>query len=254
MGESFQDLIRSEDLVDIGTGPIYLRLRKKLENLILSGALGHGTAIPPERELAEQVNISRVTVRKAIDDLVKDGLLSRRRGSGTFVIRPIARVEQKLSRLTSFTEDMDRRGQNTTSVWLIKDLFHPSPEELMTLGLRSDDRVARIDRLRFGNGLPLAIERASISQEFLSSPASLTGSLYLELERQGARPVRATQRISATNINEEDAILLGVPTGAAGLAIKRVGYLESGRAVELTHSLYRGDAYDFVAELTLHTD
>ena len=99
--------------------------------------------------------------------------------------------------------------------------------------------------------MPLAIERACISSEFLPDPARVTGSLYTALEQRGCRPVRAVQRISAYNIKEPDAALLGVPPGVAGLSIERVSYLASGRVVEFTRSLYRGDAYDFVAELTL---
>ncbi|HXV31753.1 MAG TPA: GntR family transcriptional regulator, partial [Sinorhizobium sp.] len=75
-----------------GTGPLYLKLRQSLEEAILSGKLNHGDALPPERDLADYANVSRVTVRKAVDDLVRDGLLVRRHGSGTFVVRPVSRV------------------------------------------------------------------------------------------------------------------------------------------------------------------
>ena len=121
----------------------------------------------------------------------------------------------------------------------------------MMLGLAPGTMVARIGRLRFGNDMPLSIERASISAEFLPNPVSLQQSLYAELEKKDARPVRAIQRISATNLKKIDAGLLEVPIEAAGLSIERVSYLASGRVVELTRSLYRGDAYDFVAELSL---
>lgn len=251
---SMQELLTLDDLQDSSDGPLYLRLRRRLEHLISTGQLKSGDALPAERELAEFAGISRVTVRKAVDDLVKDGLLSRRRGSGTFVAKPVSRVEQTLSRLTSFTEDMARRGLVTRSEWLRRGVFLPSPEEMMILGLGVGGRVARVERLRFGDNLPLAIERASISHEFLPAPEDLETSLYLELDKVGARPVRAIQRISATNIKEEEAALLGVPVGSAGLAIERLGYLASGRVVELTRSLYRGDAYDFVAELSLSAD
>ena len=119
------------------------------------------------------------------------------------------------------------------------------------LGLSSGTMVARISRLRLADGTPLAIERASLSTEFLPEPERVTTSLYAELDRIGARPVRAVQRISACNVKEPDATLLGMSVGAAGLSIERVSYLASGRVVEFTRSLYRGDAYDFVAEMTL---
>jgi Transcriptional regulators len=251
MNETLSALLPLQSLQSAGTGPLYVKLRRSLEEAIRSGRLEHGHALPPERDLADYANVSRVTVRKAVDDLVRDGLLTRKHGSGTFVVKPMPRVEQPLTSLTSFTEDMARRGLVTRSEWLERGLFHPSPEEMMMLGLAPGTRVARLGRLRMGNDLPLAIEHASISAEFLPDPMSVTGSLYAELEKKNARPVRAIQRISACNMKNPEAGLLAVPVGAAGLSIERVSYLASGRVVELTRSLYRGDAYDFVAELSL---
>lgn len=251
MSDALASILPLESLQATGGGPLYLRLRQTLESAITSGRLGHGDALPAERDLAEYANVSRVTVRKAVDDLVRDGLLVRRQGSGTFVAKPVSRVQQPLSRLTSFTEDMARRGLATRSEWLERGLFHPSPEEMMMLGLAAGTMVARLDRLRVANEMPLAIERASLSAEFLPDPAAVTTSLYAALEKTSARPVRAIQRISACNVKEPEAGLLAVSVGAAGLSIERISYLASGRVVEFTRSLYRGDTYDFVAELTL---
>lgn len=251
MSDHLASIISPESLQAAGTGPLYLKLRQSLEEAIQSGKLNHGDALPPERDLADFANISRVTVRKAVDDLVKDGLLVRRHGSGTFVVKPVSKVQQSLSRLTSFSEDMARRGFTTHAQWIERGLFHPSPGEIMTLGLPADAMVARLGRLRIANDMPLAIERASISAEFLPDPMRVENSLYAVLDKSGLRPVRAVQRISACNLKDPDATMLGVPVGAAGLSITRVSYLASGRVVEFTNSLYRGDAYDFVAELTL---
>lgn len=234
-----------------GAGPLYMRLRQSLEAAIRSGHLADGEALPPERDIAEYASISRVTVRRAVDDLVKSGLLVRRHGSGTFVVRPGERVQQSLSMLTSFTEDMARRGLSTQSKWLERGLYYPSPEEMMKLGVASETRVARLGRLRMASDLPLAIERASLPADILPDPDAVAGSLYAQLGRGGYRPVRAVQRISACNIKDPDARILGVKAGDAGLSIERISYLASGRAVELTKSLYRGDSYDFVAELSI---
>jgi GntR family transcriptional regulator len=244
--------ILSPDSLQSGVpGPLYLKLRQTLEEAITSGKLNYGDALPAERDLADHANVSRVTVRKAVDDLVKDGLLVRRHGSGTFVAKPVSKVQQSLSRLTSFTEDMARRGLTTRAEWLDRGLFHPSPDEMMMLGLPADALVARLGRLRVADDMPLAIERACISAEFLPDPLQVQGSLYAALEKRGCRPVRAVQRISAYNMKDPDASTLGVPPGSAGLSIERISYLRSGRVVEFTRSIYRGDAYDFVAELTL---
>ncbi|WP_320198770.1 GntR family transcriptional regulator [Agrobacterium sp. rho-13.3] len=251
MTEAMSEFLSPDDLQSSGSGPLYMKLRQSLEDAILSGKLSHGQALPPERDLAEFANVSRVTVRKAVDDLVKDGLLTRKHGSGTFVMKPVSRLQQPLSRLTSFTEDMARRGYVTRSEWLGRGLFHPSSDEMMMLGLKVDMMVARLERLRIANELPLAIERASLASDILPDPKAVGTSLYAELHRTGYKPVRAVQRIWACNVTREDAALLAVPEGSAGLAIERISYLDSGRVVELTRSLYRGDAYDFVAEMTL---
>ena len=124
----------------------------------------------------------------------------------------------------------------------------------MALGLGAGDRVARLERVRSCDGVPLAIERASLPTWVLPVPSVVTGSLYAVLQQGGYRPVRAVQRITAANLTDRDAQLLGVAAGTAGLKIERIGYLASGRVVEFTRSLYRGDAYDFAVELKLSSD
>lgn len=231
--------------------PLYLQLRRSIEEAVNRGLIGPGDALPSERDIASKADISRVTVRKAVQDLVKGGILVQRHGSGTFVAPRMERVEQSLSRLTSFTEDMARRGMNVRSVWLDRGLYAPSPDEMMVLGLSSTELVARVARLRIANDTPLAIERAALSASVLPDPEAIGSSLYAALGMTGNRPVRAVQRISATNLGDADARLLEVPPGVAGLQIERISYLASGKVIEFTRSVYRGDAYDFVAELRL---
>lgn len=232
-------------------GPRYVQLRRRIEQGIENGQLPAGTPLPPEREIASMTTLSRVTVRKAVQPLVEEGLIVQRRGSGSIIAPQLTKVEQSLSRLTSFTEDMARRGKNVTATWLERGIFLPSPEETMTLGLTASESVSRLSRLRLADGMPLAIERASLSTKMLPNPQAVEASLYAALEELGHKPARAVQRISATNLNALDARLLDVEEGAAGLQITRVSYLGTGQVAELTHSIYRGDAYDFVAELQL---
>jgi GntR family transcriptional regulator len=218
---------------------------------MLRGVLPPGASLPAERDIAAMTGLSRVTVRKAIEALVTQGQLVQRRGSGTFVAPKVERLEQALSLLTSFTEDMARRGKSVESVWISRSVQAPTPEEVMALGLGAGDRVARLERVRRSDGVPLAIEWASLPTQVLPDPEAVETSLYALLETNGQRPIRAVQRISAANLGLRDAELLGVAPGAAGLRIERIGYLANGRVVEFTRSLYRGDAYDFAVELTL---
>lgn len=232
-------------------GPRYVQLRRRLKEAIDVGMLPPGAPLPPERELAGITDLSRVTVRKAIRDLAREGLVERRQGSGTFVRQPVARMAQSLSRLTSFTEQMAQRGLDATSRWLERGVFAPTQAEAAALGLGAGDEVARIGRLRMAGGRPMALERASLPLDILPNPLAVKTSLYAVLAELGTRPVRAVQKISAVNIDAPEARLLGVAEGAAGLSIERTSCLESGRVAEFTRSLYRGDAYDFVAELRL---
>jgi GntR family transcriptional regulator len=245
------EFLRPEHWRRTAEGPRYVQLRKRIEEAIETGVLMPDAPLPPEREIAALTDLSRVTVRKAIQELVDRGLVVQRQGSGSFVRERPLRVEQSLSRLTSFSEDMARRGLTSTSTWLERGIFVPSPDEVVALALSSGDEVARITRLREAGGRPMAIERASLPVDLLPHPEAVTRSLYEVLERDGNRPIRAIQKISAVNLDEDTAARLGVPTGAAGLKIERTSYLPSGRVVEFTRSIYRGDAYDFVAELRL---
>jgi GntR family transcriptional regulator len=245
------EFLRPEGWLGPNGGPRYVQLRQRLEAGIKSGVLPLNSSLPPEREIAEITGLSRVTVRKAIQELVQAGLIEQRQGSGSFIRLPVARMEQSLSQLTSFTEDMARRGFKTTSKWLERGLFMPTPEEVAALDIPDGDQVARIYRLREADGRPMALERATLPLDILPNPIEVTTSLYEVLERLDHRPVRAVQKISAVNLEAREASLLGVAEGAAGLSIERTSFLASGRVAELTRSLYRGDAYDFVAELRL---
>ena len=245
------DFLRAEHWMGEASGPRYVQLRKRIEEGIETGLLGPNTPLPPEREIANLTELSRVTVRKAIQELVDQGKVVQKQGSGSFILDEVPRVEQSLSLLTSFTEDMARRGMSSTSSWLERGIFMPSPEEVAALGLSSGDQVARIARLRLADDRPMALERASLPLDILPNPLDVTTSLYAVLEQAGKRPVRAQQKISAINLDDDDADLLGVVPGAAGLRIERISFLQEGRVVELVRSVYRGDAYDFVAELRL---
>ena len=248
---SITEYLRDAPPILSGNGPRYMQLRERLSDAIGAGILAPGSALPSEREIGNLTDLSRVTVRKAIQALVESGDVVQRQGSGSFVTDKAERLQQSLSQLTSFSEDMAQRGMTTAVQMLEQSVCRPSPAEVAALDLAAGASVSRLARLRMADDRPLAIERASLPTDILPNPMEVTASLYEVLERSKLRPVRATQKISAINLEDADARLLGVPTGAAGLRIERVSYLPSGRVAEFTQSIYRGDAYDFVAELRL---
>jgi GntR family transcriptional regulator len=236
------------------SGPLYKRLAQALTGLIQEGLLKPGAALPAERDLAEALHIGRVTVRTAYRDLMSSGALESRHGSGTFVSQKVERMEQSLWRLSSFSADMRSRGRSPAARILSRTVGKPAPEESFVLGLGLDEPVLRLDRLRLADGLPLAIERAVVPIKFLQQDAAGEGSLYDALTENGFRPVHALQRLTAVTLDPSSAAILEVQPGAPALLIERVSRLEDQRVVEYTRSHYRGDAYDFVAELKIGDD
>ena len=228
--------------------PLYQQLQRALRAAIDRGLLGPDDALPAERDLAIEFGVSRITVRKAIDGLVNEGLLMRRQGSGTFVR---GRVEKNFSLLTSFSEDMRARGRNPHSVWIRRSSGTVTPEEALTLRSSPGTPVFRFHRLRFADDAPMALEYATVVASCLPSLEAVETSLYEALERTGNRPVRALQRLRAVLLTREQAELLRASAGDAGLLVERLGFLQDGRAVEFSQSYYRGDTYDFVAELSV---
>ncbi|HZX28904.1 MAG TPA: GntR family transcriptional regulator [Telluria sp.] len=225
--------------------PLYMQLANKLSAGIASGDWRANEALPSERMLSDMLSISRVTARKAIDMLCERGLLTRRRGSGTYIT---PKLEQPLSRLTSFSEELTQRGFTPGSHWLEREFGIAAPLELLSLGLSPNMPVVRLKRLRTADNVVMAIETSTIPAQYMPDPDGVTDSLYGYLEAHGVVPMRALQHIRAVNANVDQARLAGVPQGAAMLHITRVSYLDSGAAVELTHSYCRSDYYEFVAE------
>lgn len=236
---------------DADPTPLYLQLANALRQLINKGFMHEGEAIPSERRIMEQTKLSRVTIRKALDVLAKDGLLHQKRGSGTYVSSGLPKIEQPLTRLSSFTEDMLNRGRTPSVQWLEKKLTYPTSEEVMLFGLSPGDKVLHLHRLRSGDDIPLAVEFATVPAHFLPDPALITNSLYEALSKVNAMPVRATQRLKARPLPAREAELLGATEGEAALYIERASRLSDGTLVEFTRSYYRSDTYDFVAELTV---
>src|ERR1041384_4503184 len=181
-----------------------LPLALYLRGLIVGGKLGHRDALPSERELAERFEVSRVTVRKALRELSQEGLLEQIQGAGTFVNRA-PHVEQRLSTLTSFSEDMASRGLVAGSMWLHRMVSAATPEGALALALSRGATVSRMQRLRTANGAPMALELAAIPTMFLPEPQQVEGSLYDALRSRGYPPFRALQRLTAVRLTADQA-------------------------------------------------
>jgi GntR family transcriptional regulator len=217
--------------------------------LELVGSLEIGAAIPPERRLATQLGVSRPTLRMAIDELVREGLLLRRHGSGTYVAEP--KIALPLT-ITSFSEDMRQRGMRPASRVLSFEEQSAGAKLGARLRVSPADRVWVINRLRLADDEPMALEVLHVPQRIAPdlTRRDLEQSFYeLLAQRYGTVVVAGTQTIEPTVTNEEEAGVLGVPVHAPAFLFERTSTSDGGEVVEFVRSIYRGDRYRLVTEL-----
>lgn len=229
--------------------PLHEQIGRSLRGAIAGGKFPPHAALPTERELAGRFGVSRITVRKALGRLEQEGLLLRRQGAGTFVAPEPGRIEKSLSRITSFSEDMRARGLQPSSAWIGKTAGTVTPEEALALSLSPGSRIYRLARIRYADGLPMALEHSAIPAVCVPDLDAIGASLYEALARHGNRPWKALQRLRAVSLDDERAAQLGVPPGSPALLIERRSFARSGAPIEVTTSYYRGDAYDFLTEI-----
>ena len=210
-----------------------------------------GEAIPSERRLSGELGISRLTLRAALDDLVRDGYLERRHGSGTFVSEP--KIAQQLT-LTSFSEDMRRRGMTAGSKTIELRETHAGAAVGRALNVSPDSRVVLIRRLRLADGEPMALETLHVPADRvpgLSRELLENASFYELLEqRYGVVIVSGIQTIEPTVTDEDESAVLGVPLHSPAFLFERTSRDEADRTVEFVQSVYRGDRYRIVTELS----
>lgn len=231
------------------SGPAYRRLASALADAIRAGTLREGVSLPTERSLSESLSLSRATIRAAYRQLAEEGLIDIKPGSGNYVRGATQPFEQPLWLLSSFSDDMEKRGRSPATRLLELTRGVPNEREQEALGISADEQVVRLTRLRLADGRPVAIETACLPESLLRDAHLGEGSLYAELRRLGLQPTRGVQRLRAVDLPSDVAKLLAVPAGASAMLLERVTYLSDGQPIEYTKSHYRGDAYDFVAQL-----
>ena len=228
--------------------PLYYQVAAQLEEAIAEGHLPPGFKLDNEVSLADQLGLSRPTMRRAIQELVDKGMLVRKRGVGTQVVH--GRVRRELE-LTSLYDDLRATGQTPRTVVLVNRREPASAQVADELGIEEGAEVLHLERLRLADDDPLAVLRNWLPSKLISpSNEELEkGGLY-ELIRAGGTHVQiARQRIGARGATTEEARLLGGRKNGAVLTMQRTAYADSGRAVEFGNHCYRPDAYSF--EVTL---
>lgn len=231
--------------------PRYHQLKEILRERVRLGEWKPGDLIPSERELSETYEISRMTARQAITDLVNEGVFYREQGKGTFVAQN--KITQQLLQLTGFTEDIRARGQHPSTKVLSAAM---SPADEITaehLRINVGQMVFCLRRLRLADAEPLAIEVSLLNFkgcETLAEENLEENSLYQLLETKYGLPLmEADQEIEAGIATPEHAEILKIPVGSSVLFTRRTTYTDRNRPIEYARSVYCGAKYTFHTHL-----
>jgi GntR family transcriptional regulator len=205
--------------------------------------------MPSDAELCERFGVSRMTARQAVQVLVSEGLVYRKRGHGTF--RQHRRIQRSLGSPLSFTENMRRRGLEASSKLLTFERTSPTVEDMEALDIPPEAQVVILERLRYADGIPMAIERAVISPsvKVVLDGSDGAASLHDAFEASGHVPTRALASVSARRANKRERDLLELPSTGVVMVERRVISDQEGLPLEHTETLYAAERYEFDAVL-----
>jgi GntR family transcriptional regulator len=226
--------------------PRYQHIINYYRTLIESGKLTEGSKIPTEEEMCDHFNVSRITIRRALDGLMQEGYIYKQQGKGSFVTTK--RTDIQLNHLQGFNQEMRALGFDPSTKLISMELIAPSEIVAASLVISSTQKVYVITRLRCADGMPMAIEKVHMPFSRFAGieHEDFTQSLY-EILRQkfGCEFIKAEQSIKASCATESDSELLEIKLGKPVLLINRVTYDQTGKPFEFVQSTYRGDKYQF---------
>lgn len=230
--------------------PIYHQLEEIVKSQIDSGFLQPDQAIPSEREFAEQYQISRMTVRQALTNLVNEGFLYRKKGTGTFVNK--RKVEQVLQGMTSFSEHMIERGLTPSSQILSYDTVPANRAVAKRLEIKPGQEVLQIERIRLADNLPMALETAYMPIHLTKglTKEQAMDSIYQFIEEDLSLKIKeAHQELEAIAASSYEAKYLLIEKDSPVLRIIQTSYLEDDTPFEYVKSSFRADRYRFYNQL-----
>ncbi|WP_022894539.1 GntR family transcriptional regulator [Agromyces subbeticus] len=231
-------------------GPLYSRVERSLVERIGVDLLP-GDQLPTEDELIAEFRVSRITVRRAVSNLVARGVAISRRGKGTFVASP--RIEQPLTELTGFVEDMHAAGLAASALVLSSSPVAADAEVARHLDVPVGSKVVFIERVRLGNGIPISFDETYLLPDIGAKVANddlATEPIFSLLEQKYGVPlIEAEYRLESLGAAPHIAAALQIPAGDATFRIERTSFTTGGRPVDYERLHYRGDAIAFVTRL-----
>jgi len=230
--------------------PVYVQIRESLRAEITGGLLKRGEQLPSENELASKYNVSRMTIRESIEDLVDEGLLYRRHGVGTFVAYP--HLQRDHTRLTSFFDKAENEGIRVQVTLLNLEVALATPKVAQALDIPMGSRIIRVKTLRCVEDIPITVHDAHIPHELFESIVNENleaQHLWTLFEKCGYKVKRAVQRLEAREASKEIAHLLKIKEGMPVLFKERTVYADDGTPVEFTYCYNRGDMYSLTVAL-----
>ena len=233
--------------------PVYTRISESIINQIESGLLQPGDQLPSERKLSDQLGVSRMTVRQALDVLHREGIVERRQGSGTFIAEP--KLEQQVDALVGFSESMRQKGLIPGAKLLELEKIPAHIKLAEKLNLNIGHPLYYIHRLRTANGEPIALENSYFPIERCPDIDRFdltTLSIYTLLEEEYDIHLKMAENILEPIIaNEYEADILQIEVGAPLMLVKRVAFDMDDTPIEYARDIYRGDRSHFVARTNL---
>ncbi|MGK0552433.1 GntR family transcriptional regulator [Enterococcus faecalis] len=229
--------------------PIYIQIHDAIKADIEKGLWKIGDRLPSERELALKFNVSRMTLRQAIQTLADEGILERKIGSGTYVARK--KVQERMTGTTSFTDIMLSQNRTPSSRTISYFVTKPSSSEMEMLQLSEEESILRMERIRYADEIAICFEVASIPYSLVSqyTKAEISHSLYKTLEEKGGNKIgHANQTISAMLASEQIAEYLELKRGDAILRLRQISYFETGQPFEYVRTQYAGNRFEFYLE------
>ncbi len=227
-------------------GPMYLQIAEDVRRSVARGEYRPGQVLPPERVLMEKFSVSRVTVRRALKELVDESLLESRQGSGYTVQ---SQLRQPLNSITSFSEDCLARGLTPGSILISRKAGKSNTEESMHFNVAVGTDVLRIRRIRTGNGDPFLVEHATLLATSAPSWPWPKGSLYLAMAKSKHLPVRVQQKYEPVLADKTLAARLQVAEGSPLMLVVRAGFADNALPVEYSYCWFRPDRWTFAHEI-----